>query len=286
MLSLGAVNAVNLDGGSSTQMAVRQSGQSEVSLVNGRASLPEDFRPVVNALQVVSESPPILDDVTPPTVSQPQVSLAQQSKVGKQNAALEIAWSALDASGVINTQIEWSAGAGSWQSVNLSSPTATATSIRVPYNRNFRVRVRAADEWGNVSDWSESHRLRLVRYDDDNAIVKRGGGWTRRSEPKAFGGAFRRSKSPGAWTELAFEGVQVALVGQVGPRNGVAQVRLDGQTAGTVSTNAAAVGVRWVLFVSPGSATAESVTIRILNDGTPETPLLDVDAFVVLEPAS
>lgn len=55
MISLGAVRAMNLDGGGSSQMAVRLPGDTSVSMVNTSGT--QTDRPVVNALQVVSLAP-------------------------------------------------------------------------------------------------------------------------------------------------------------------------------------------------------------------------------------
>lgn len=55
MISIGAVDALNLDGGGSSQMAVRLPGDFEVSSVSTDAISVD--RPVVNALQIVSHAP-------------------------------------------------------------------------------------------------------------------------------------------------------------------------------------------------------------------------------------
>ncbi len=147
------------------------------------------------------------------------------------------------------------------------------------------MRVRATDQWGNVSPWVVSERLRLTLYDDGHTAVERGGGWTRKSSSKAIGGAFRQSAATSAWMELAYQGVQVAWIGQVGPRKGSAQVALDSQPSVAVSTTAATADVRRILFVSPRAAVSDPSLIRVLNAGSSATPLLDVDAFLVLRPA-
>ena len=67
MISQGAVDALNLDGGGSTQMAVRQPGDFEVSLLTPPES-EAVYRPVSNALQVVSTVPtgPLVNLVVAP----------------------------------------------------------------------------------------------------------------------------------------------------------------------------------------------------------------------------
>ena len=57
MQSLGAVHALNLDGGGSTQMAVRQPGDVNVSQVTPVITPEINSRSVANALQVVSTAP-------------------------------------------------------------------------------------------------------------------------------------------------------------------------------------------------------------------------------------
>ncbi len=284
MLSLGAVDALNLDGGNSTQMAVRHPGQSDVSLVTGLQTPPDLLRPVVNALQVISDGPAEVDDGQPPEVSTPELSIAGSGKVGKQAAALGVAWTATDQAEVTDTDVELQVGNGAWASVPLGSSSASAASIVVPYGSSFNVRVRATDAWGNVGPWVVSDRLRLTLYDDGNAAVDRGGGWKRKASSKAIGGAVRRSVATTAWMELAYQGVQVALIGQVGPAKGPAHVSLDGQPPVTISTTASIADVRRILFVSPLAEASGPGTIRVANAGSPETPMLNVDAFLVLQP--
>jgi hypothetical protein len=233
----------------------------------------------------VSDAPP-LDDDAPPLVEQPRVSLAPVAKAAKANASLDVSWSAADASGVAAYEVEWQAGAGAWQAAQLSGPSAAVTSLQVPYGKRFRVRVRATDTLGNESDWTEGPQLRVVLYDDGSSSVTRAGGWIRRSESRSFGRAYRRSSSVGATARLAYEGLQVAWIGLVGPRNGAAQVRLDGALVASVPTYASSADVRRMLYVGPlgEDGPAESV-IEVRNAGSGQLPRVELDAFLVLEVA-
>ncbi len=98
MLDLGAVDAVNLDGGSSSQMAVDRPGATGLEYVNGHLESLEKYLPVSNALQVVSDAP-VLDSAAP-VVEQLRITLAEVAKVARKSAALEVAWTATDETAV------------------------------------------------------------------------------------------------------------------------------------------------------------------------------------------
>ena len=281
MLDLGAVDAVNLDGGNSSQMAVQRPGAATVTYVNGHLESLDKYLAVSNALQVVSDAPAEPDA---PVVEAPRISLSPLEKVSRKRAAIDVEWSVSDDSLVREVEAELRIGSGAWLAVASGSPSTAALGLKVPYGQAFSVRVRATDRWGNTSPWVASTRLRVTLVNESAAAVLRSGGWRLRSDSRSFGDAYRRSMTTAARAELAFDGYQVALVGLVGARGGSAQVLIDGALA-SVDTYAAAADQRRVLFLAPAAETAAPHLIEIRNAGTDARPLVEIDAFLVLEDA-
>ena len=282
MLSLGAVDAVNLDGGGSVQMAVREPGAEALEMVSTMQSLPEDLRPVSNALQVVSDAS---FEAEAPVVDAPRISLSPVAKVATRGASLEASWTAIDESSIDSVDAQAQVGDSAWQQLTPASAAATGAPFQVPYGRPFRVRVRATDRWGNTSAWVVSKRLRVTLINESDAALIRSGGWRLRSDSHSFGGAYRRSRTTAARAELAFDGYQVGLVGLVGTRGGSAQIRMDGDAVASVDTYAATVDQRRLLFLGPAAENAAPHLIEVRNAGTDAKPLVEIDAFLVLEDA-
>jgi hypothetical protein len=284
MISLGAVDAVNLDGGNSTQMAIREPGADSLHMVSAVLSPPEDLRPVSNALQIVS-SGTSAPDLSAPVVGGPTIALSPVAKVAKSRAALDLTWSATDESAVESVDVEVQVGGASWQSLSVASTAVSVVGLQVPFGRPLQVRVRAIDSWGNTSHWAVSERVRVALVDDSDARIVRSGGWVRRADSRSLGGAYRRSKTTLARATLGFDGYQVGLIGRIGPRGGPAAIELDGDPAQFVPTNAAATDSRRLLFLGPLSGSASAHLIEVRNAGTEARPLVEIDAFVVLESA-
>ena len=283
MRDLGAVDAVNLDGGNSSQMAVHRPGAATLDYVNGHLESVDKYLPVSNALQVVSDAP---FEGDAPVVEAPRISLSPVAKVAARAASIDVAWSASDDSVVSEVEAELRIGSGAWLTVASESASTAAVRVQVPYGRAFSVRVRATDSWGNTSAWVVSRRLRASVINESDAAVIRSGGWRLLSESHSFGGACRRSRTTAARAELSFDGYQVGLVALVGPRGGSAQIRMDGNAVASIDTYAATADQRRLLFLGPAAETAAPHLIEVRNAGTDARPLVEIDAFLVLEDAS
>jgi hypothetical protein len=102
MRSLGAVQAVNLDGGGSTMMAVRSPGEIEAAIVNSPSTSGTE-RSVANALHLVSSIPtgPLDALVVRPAWAELEVGQSRQLIIGGHDAAYngiavgpsDVAWS-------------------------------------------------------------------------------------------------------------------------------------------------------------------------------------------------
>ncbi len=177
-------------------------------------------------------------------------------------------------------------GKSAWQALGPVSAAVSSVGLQVPYGKPFRIRVRATDSWGNSSAWTISDGVRVALVDDSHVSVERSGGWRRRSDSRSFSGAYRRSKTTSAMATLELYGYQVGLVGRVGPSGGPAQIQLDGNPGQLAQTHGATADHRRLLFLSPAADSASAHVIRVRNAGSPARPLVEIDAFVVLQPAT
>jgi len=376
MLSLGAVDALNLDGGGSAQMAVRLPGDVEASIVNSDDTSVD--RPVVNALQVVSSAPTgpldrliaapkeasvevgqsvdftakgrdaglngvvvdpstldwsisrtgggagdgaqlqrtptgvtvtahqpgdyvvrvrtggveatalltVRPDTKAPTASKPELAIIASGPVSQNGAQIGVAWTANDNVGIVLTEVQRRFDSGLWKNVSISDALAETAAALVGFGQKVQFRVRVTDGSGNSSGWISSSPYRLTLFDDKHTSVLFTGTWTKKTKSEAIAGSFKRSRNAGASASLTFTGIQVAAVGSTGPDRGQADVYLAGQRVASVSLGAASAQFRQIMYVSPIRSASTPTTVNLVNTSPAATPLLPVDAFLVLMPAS
>src|SRR3954452_3080817 len=116
MSSLGAVDALNLDGGGSTTMVVDPAGDAPLGVVNDPSDGYE--RAVNTTLQIVSTV------VEPLTVSAPAASIVRDAAPGKSDAAVALSWRTTG--DPVSTQLQRRARDGTWHNVPLAQPDLTA----------------------------------------------------------------------------------------------------------------------------------------------------------------
>jgi len=376
MLSLGAVDAVNLDGGASTQLAVRQPGDVDATRITPDLQVKSGIieRPVVNALQVVSLAPDgsldelvvtpsqanvaigetleliakgrdsnlngvaldypslewgvarvgigsggtpalvpiasgvslsptevgdylvtvrkdaletsvaihVVTDTAPPTLSGLGVAISDSTSVGKTSANVAVNFAAADNVGVRNVEIQRRLGAGRWRSIGTATSGLTSASLTVPYGQTFQFRLRATDSSGNRSAWMTTARYRLGLVDSGNRRLGLHGQWKVKSSSNAIGGSYLRSNASGANLQLAFTGVQVAAVGTSGPTYGQATVQIGSTASVPAVLHAPDVTPRAILYLSEPSTVSRPTSVKLVNVSTPDAPVVDLDAFLVL----
>ena len=221
------------------------------------------------------------NDTTAPVVSGLSAAIGNSGSVGKDNATVGLAWMAVDNVAVASVQVQRRIGSGAWANV-ATAPTATTASSAVGFGKQVAFRVRAADTAGNTSAWLLSKTYRLVLYDDASQQVDTMGSWKRKKAGEAIGARYLRSRSPDATIALAFDGLQVAVIGNRGPTHGFAEMTLEGVTQPPVNLDASSVQFRRILFLTPSATSESPATISVRNAGTAEDPLVDVDGFLVL----
>lgn len=221
------------------------------------------------------------NDTKAPVVAGLSAAIGDSGSVGKDNASVAFGWSAVDNVAIQSVQVQRRIGSGDWANVAVA-PTATAASSAVGFGKQLTFRVRATDTAGNTSQWLLSNTYRLDLYDDASQQISRTGSWNRKSAAGAIGGKYLRSKSNGATIGLAYNGLQVAVIGSRGPTHGLAEITLDDVAQPPVNLDASVLELRQVLFVTPVKTSMSANTIGVRNAGTAQDPLMDVDAFLVL----
>jgi hypothetical protein len=200
---------------------------------------------------------------------------------------VNISWSATGGSGVVASyELQRSTNGGAYQNVALSTPTTTAQNVQLAPGSEYRFRVRATDDAGNVSAWAEGRPFALDAHQQQSAgVLAYSGGWAEQALSTAFGGSTMHSSEAGATATLTFTGTDVSWVAQRGPDRGKAEVRLDGQLVETVDLYNATAQPRRVLYsASLDSAGPHTLEVRVLGTKRAASTgtRADVDAFLTL----
>ncbi len=285
LISLGAVEAINLDGGGSSTMAVDPAGPAPLGIVNHPSQGYE--RRVNTSLQLVSTLP--ADGL--PSVSQPIVLLKAGVAAGKTDAVADVTWSASDDGGqIVSSELQRLGGDGSWHDVPLSDRSAQHVGLRLKFDKRTQFRVRVTDNDGNVSSWVVGPTYHLMTYNERSPDLVVGGRWLVHAQRNAIGGHYARSNiKAGAELriDLAFAGIQVAWVGQTESMGGRADISIDGAPLASIDMHSSTTRPRMVMFVSaPASGPIDTPpaerTIRIHNVSGGARPIVNLDAFLVL----
>ena len=229
----------------------------------------------------------VLDDSAPPVAQPPRASLLANGAIGW-GVPVTIAWDAATdiGSGVASYELQRSVDGRAWTTMPKASATARSTTLSLPRDPTYEFQVRAVDAAGNVGAWTSGGAFRLtVVQETDRALTLAGGTWSMAASKWHDGGAARTTRSSGAVARFTFTGNSFAWVAAVGPLRGAATVSVDGVRAGTVSTNRPTSTAK-VLVFSRTWPTSAKRTVEVRAVGTPGTPRVDVDAFVVLTPVA
>ena len=279
MRSLGAVSAINLDGGGSTTMVVDPDGDGPLAVANSPSQTYE--RRVNTTLQVVSTTQPAL------AVSAPTVDIVPAVTAGKTDAQVRLSWSATTTGSVSTTELQSLGKDGLWHDVALSDGQQASISQRFKFGRAYQYRVRVTDSLGATSDWAMSPRYVLDRYNENDAGIARQGAWHLRFKSSAIGKHIAHSAYNGQPQSMSmpFSGMQVAVVAQPSAQSGSATVTVGSQTA-SVNLRTTSTTPRMVVAVisAPGSNSALPVasSISVASAASKTRPYVDIDAFLVL----
>jgi hypothetical protein len=193
----------------------------------------------------------------------------------------------------------WSPGASDISGVGCCTSTVSdgitdlvegTTAHRLPFTWNSddpkRLEVDSYDDDGNYVGTAFTNAPSFVSMfgvvPDDEATYT--GAWATRTVAGALGGSLHSSTAKGASVTFSASLRTLAWVTTVGPTHGSARVYVDGKLVATVSTHAAHVGYRRIMFSRAwwGGPNDPTHSIRIVNAGTSGHSRVDVDGFATV----
>ena len=246
---------------------------------------------VVGADAVVGPAGPIAAakvtiDASRPKVPKPSPKLrtgvALEGPSTTQRLPMTLIWSGTDTgSGIATYDVQRSYDGAAFQTI-ASATTATSLNWTMTPGHNYRFRVRARDNAGNVGAWSPYYTWYPMLTQQSSGSLAWTGAWTTVSAAENSGGSAKSATAAGASVSYAFNGRAIAWVTTLGPDAGEVQVWIDGVKVATVDTRADENAYRQVVY-SKGWSSYGSHTIKLVVVGTGERPLATVDAFELIK---
>jgi len=223
---------------------------------------------------------PVIVDSSAPTAKTATLALVRG---GSLDAGVKVraSWSpASDPSGTVTRyEARWRVDGTLGTKVSLPSSTRSLT-LRAAPGRDVAIRVRARDEVGNWSAWTESEVIAPSLVQDTSRTLERTSGWRRATSPVYSGGSVLYSKQRGAKVTRTFTGRAVAWVAVRAPKRGKAAVFIDGTRVAVIDLKRGSRKNRVVVFTQSWAASAEhTITIRV--KATAGRPRADVDALLI-----
>ncbi len=224
-------------------------------------------------------------DTTAPTfTSQPHLSFAspqQLPRTGKP-VRVRVRWAAKDPGGShTGYDVRMATDGGAFTTLS-TDRRAASWNIEAAPGHTYAVQVRAADGWGNRSDWTEAPRISLGVLGEGRLDYH--GRWSARPDRRALGHTYRVTTRAGASATLHVRASAVAVLGRMGPAYGSVRVFVDGHRARSFSQRAGGNDDRRVTFrVTLGhGAHGGTHTLRFVNVGARRHPSFSIDGIAVL----
>lgn len=145
----------------------------------------------------------------------------------------------------------------------MSKTTAKSTRFSGRAGNTYCFSVRATDQLGNVSLWSQEWCTALPTI---VTAFRATGGWHVEKAPQSYGGAFAIARKPQA--ALVFSGIsarRIALLVRVCSRCGTVSVSLGSRLLASVSTRSATPAVRLIPVATFGSLKSGDLVIKVTS---------------------
>jgi hypothetical protein len=224
----------------------------------------------------------VASDTTPPTVLDVKSAPRSGAIVGTSTTPVTVSWVAADphGSGVASYDVAWSVAGGPWSTVASATTVRRFNAVLRP-GRDYRFRVRARDNAGNLGRWTAGPTINTRIVQQTASSVRFSSGWRLSSAPAYLGGSARSRGAAGASVTLTFTGRGIGLVATRAPLRGKAKVYVNGRYVRTIDLRATPATYRAVAW-SIAWTTSATRTVRVVVAGTPGRPRIDVDAFVIV----
>jgi hypothetical protein len=220
-------------------------------------------------------------DSTSPTITRPpSVAMRAGTTIGSA-VPVTLSWGGTDdVSGICRFTIRQAIDSGAYGLLTPVLPRFTSLPRALRFNATYRFHVTATDCSDNVSTVSGG-TARVGVYQNGSPSITYSGSWKRASVSGASGGGISYTTRRGSGAALNFTGRQVAWVASKSAGRGRANVYVDGQLIKVVDLHAGSLVRRQVVFTRT-FPTAGAHRIKVIAQGTPGRPMVDVDAFLVL----
>jgi hypothetical protein len=226
--------------------------------------------------------PSCTPDSTPPTVVAPTSSFVSPfggSANSTTTTPIKTSWSASDPSGICSYILQRSVNGGTFASVALPSPTATAITQTLSAGKSYRYRVAAMDCAGNISGFTAGVAFTPALVDETSASVSYSGSWTSATDTSAFAGTLHVTTSAGASVTFSATSTRrIAFIAPQATNEGQVNLYVDGVFVKTVDLIASAAKPRQVIY-QKAFGTLGAHSLRVENVATSGRPQIDADAF-------
>jgi hypothetical protein len=195
----------------------------------------------------------------------------------------KVKWSLQSTSnGVKRYELQVKRDAGSYRTLDLSSPTATSRWVTLAAGADYTFRVRAVDRSGRVGAWRAVGPRTVYRVADTASRVSYSSGWKTASSTSYIGGKVHYTKTAGAKVSIRFDGTSIAWTGPTGPTRGKVKVYLDGTLIKTVDLYSSTFDARKTVFAMQVGPGVHKLTLKAL--GTSGRPTVALDQFQIMIP--
>ena len=224
----------------------------------------------------------VAPDTTPPTVSAVRAAPRTGSVVSGGATRVRVLWTAADphGSGAASYDVAWRVGSGAWRTI-ATGVHQRAFDATVKPGRDYRFRVRARDNAGNLGAWSVGPTIRTAIVEQSTSRVRWSNGWKTVRGDLFSGGSVRKRGSRGASATFTFTGRAVGFVTTLASTRGRVAIYLDGRHVQTMDLASAPARFRTIAW-SRSWTTSDRHVVRLVVRGTPGRPRIDVDAFVIV----
>jgi hypothetical protein len=237
------------------------------------------------ALDAIIVAGAVAFETAPPTVTPAAVTFtATMLPTTGNSLPLVASWSATDASGVADYDVQRSTDGVNWQPV-LTQTSLQSMSLTVQSGDPLYLRVRARDTLGNESGWVVSGPFTTSLLQETNPAIVYSGVWKPTVHATDSFGEAIAANSPTSTATLTFTGKEIALVMPTTVAMGIVEVSIDGTVVGTIDTYSATAKRRQVVFHHDfGTAGTHTITVRATGTKNPSGlgTWIYLDAFVVL----
>ena len=218
---------------------------------------------------------PVCYDNTAPTMTKvPTLRFKKGGIMGAGGTApITVSWNATDTLSGIDHYLVWQDTDGGGY-VQIGSPTGKKMTVNLAPGHTYTFAVGAFDQAGNFSGYAFSLASTVRVFQQNSSFITYSNGWT-------ASGAVKYATAAGKTATLNVNGSQFAWVSTKGSNRGSASVTLDGGTAATVNTYAAALKSAVLVYTKVAPSGSHALKIKVL--GTAGHPRIDVDAFLVIQ---